>query len=281
MLFRISKDRSLFTRFQGPSKWLVYLSIGIIFILFLTVFQDFLESRRSGYLFNLSESLLFNIFWVLSIPILFVLQRKLRKYPIQDLKLSALFILGAIAVHLTLLPFIASIISFLFYHAQYSFYKFLTYSISHDLYKLFIIYTGFVLGHRFVAKSPDKLIEEIPAEKKTVASILVQNGKEKILVKIEDIYAISSASPYVCLQLEHKEYLHNATLKSMSETLDENQFVQIHKSTLINISKLNSFKSRLNGDYDLFMSNGKCLRLSRTYAANFKSRLLQLNQVEQ
>lgn len=232
-------------------------------------------------MFNLSESLLFNIFWVLCIPILFVLQRKLRKYPVQDLKLSALFILGAIAVHLVLLPLVASIISILFYHGQYSFYKFLTYSISHDLYKLFIIYTGFVLAHRFVAKSPEKLIEEIPAEKKTVASILVQNGKEKILVKIEDIYAISSASPYVCLQLEHKDYLHNATLKSMSEFLDENQFVQIHKSTLINISKLNSFKSRLNGDYDLFMSNGKCLRLSRTYVANFKSRLQHLNQVEQ
>lgn len=114
-----------------------------------------------------------------------------------------------------------------------------------------------------------------------MASILVQNGKEKILVKIEDIYAISSASPYVCLQLEHKDYLHNATLKSMSEILDENQFVRIHKSTLINVSKLNSFTSRLNGDYDLYMSNGKCLRLSRTYVANFKSRLQHLNQVEQ
>lgn len=179
MLFPISKDRSLNTRFQGPSKWLVYLSIGIIFILFLTVFQDFLESRRSGYLFNLSESLLFNIFWVLSIPILFILQRKLRKYPVQDLKLSALFILGAIAVHLTLLPFVASIISFLFYHGQYSFYKFLTYSISHDLYKLFIIYTGFVLAHRFVAKSPEKLIEEIPAEKKLWHPFLSKMGKRR------------------------------------------------------------------------------------------------------
>jgi len=209
------------------------------------------------------------------------LQQYLRRYPVQHLTVLVLCVAGAMAVHLILLPIIASIISVLFYNGQYSFYKFLTYSISHDLYKLFIIYTGFVLGHWFISKSPQQLNEEIPSEIKTIGSILVLNGKEKVLVKIEDIYAISSASPYVCLHVEDKDYLHNATLKSMSETLNDNQFVRIHKGALINISKLSSFKSRLNGDYDVFMSNGKCLRLSRTYAANFKNRLHLLNRVEQ
>jgi len=209
------------------------------------------------------------------------LKQYLRKHPVQYLKVLVLCVAGAMAVHLMLLPIIASIISVLFYDGQYSFYKFVTYSISHDLYKLFIIYTGFVLGHRFISKSPQQLNEEIPTEIKTIRSIIVLNGKEKVLVKIEDIYAISAASPYDCLQVENKDYLHNATLKSMSETLDDSKFVRIHKGTLINISKLSSFKSRLNGDYDVFMSNGKCLRLSRTYAANFKNRLQLLNRVEQ
>lgn len=53
--------------------------------------------------------------------------------------------------------------------------------------------------------------------------------------------------------------------------LDTRTFVRVHKSTIVNLEKVSSFKSRLNGDYDLLLKNGTIVRLSRTYAANFKN----------
>ena len=49
-------------------------------------------------------------------------------------------------------------------------------------------------------------------------------------------------------------------------------FVQIHKSLIVNLAHVESYKSRLNGDYDITMSNGTSLRLSRTYARAFKAK---------
>ncbi|WP_254788460.1 LytR/AlgR family response regulator transcription factor [Cellulophaga baltica] len=83
---------------------------------------------------------------------------------------------------------------------------------------------------------------------------------------------ITSATPYICIHLENKRHLHSETLKSMCGQLDSNVFVRVHKSSVVNISKVSSFKSRLNGDYDLQLANGDLVRLSRTYATDFKNR---------
>ncbi|MGH9949634.1 MAG: LytR/AlgR family response regulator transcription factor, partial [Pyrinomonadaceae bacterium] len=75
-----------------------------------------------------------------------------------------------------------------------------------------------------------------------------------------------------------KRYLHNETLKSILETLDNETFVRIHKSLIVNISNVRSYKSRLNGDYDLTVADGTSLRLSRTYAATFKEKFRRGHQ---
>ncbi|RYF37203.1 MAG: LytTR family transcriptional regulator, partial [Cytophagaceae bacterium] len=44
-----------------------------------------------------------------------------------------------------------------------------------------------------------------------------------------------------------------------------------HKSCIVNITKVRSYQSRLNGDYDLLLSNEVVLRVSRNYASGFKT----------
>ncbi|WP_250629758.1 LytTR family DNA-binding domain-containing protein [Aureibaculum algae] len=65
----------------------------------------------------------------------------------------------------------------------------------------------------------------------------------------------------------------------MAKQLDNKAFIRVHKSTIVNFNKVASFKSRLNGDYDIFLKNGVKLRLSRTYVANFKSNFKNGNRV--
>lgn len=234
----------------------------------LTLLQDFLESKRSGHQFYFSEALLFNFFWMLFIPIIGLLQGVLNKIEQKTIKLVCLLTTLATVVHLLIFPLFASLISYFFYHSHYSYYKFLSYTCTHDLFKLIMVYSGYLLWIKF--QSVEKESEVSSLQVHLNMQFLINNGKEKILIKQDEIFHITSASPYVSIQLEDKNYLHSDTLKSLLEKLNSDQFIRIHKSSVINITKVISLKSRLNGDYDIFLSNGECLRLSRTYAADFK-----------
>ena len=110
-------------------------------------------------------------------------------------------------------------------------------------------------------------------------AIVINNGKENTIVNIEDIVLITSATPYILIHLDNRQYLHSETLKSICNVIDNNVFIRVHKSTVVNISKVSSFKSRLNGDYDLQLINGDTTRLSRTYVAAFKKHFKESHQV--
>lgn len=248
-----------------------------ISIIGLTVFQDFLESSRSGYSFYISESILFKTVWILFIPILTVLSRILKNQNLDAIGKITFFIVAPIVIHLIVLPLVFFFFSFLFYNGRYDIYKILTYTLANDLYKLVIVYTVFVLGHRYLSY---KLTDTVSLSKKTcIGKIIIGNGKNNNVVEVNDIYQITAETPYISIQLQGKKQLHIGTLKSLLTQLDTKTFVRVHKSTIVNLDKVVSFKSRLNGDYDIFLKNGAELRLSRTYVANFKSNFKNLHQV--
>ncbi len=140
-----------------------------------------------------------------------------------------------------------------------------------------IIYSVFVFGHRYLSY---KLTDMVSLNKKScVRKIIIGNGKNNTVVEVNDIYQITAETPYISIQLEGEKYLHTKTLKSISTQLDNKTFVRVHKSTIVNLDKVVSLKSRLNGDYDIFLKNGVELRLSRTYVANFKSNFKNVYQV--
>lgn len=242
------------------------LSGTFLSILTLTIFQDFLESKRTGVNFNFDESMLFKILWLLFIPIVLFLYKILQHERLDNYAKTTAFIVSAITIHLLVLPFVAVVFSVLFYEGRYGLYKFISYTLAHDLYKLVIVYTSFILAYNYFLGLTQN--ENKPA----LDTIVINNGKENTIVNIEDIVQITSATPYIFIHLENKKYLHSETLKSIYQQLDSNVFVRVHKSTVVNILKISSFKSRLNGDYDLQLRSGELVRLSRTYASDFKSR---------
>lgn len=253
---------------ENIGKLLPALSVVFLCIVGLTIFQDFLESKRNDYTFSFDESILFKTIWFLFIPILTVLHKKLKNETFDNYRKTLIIIVSPIVVHLSILPFVAVIFSVLFFEGRYDLYKFFSYTLAHDLYKLVIVYTSFVLGYKyFTTLTRNTHIKEI---KPKLNTIVIRNGKENVVVNIADILQITSATPYIFIHLENKKHLHSETLKSICSQLDNSVFVRVHKSSLVNISKVSSFKSRLNGDYDLQLKNGELVRLSRTYSSDFK-----------
>jgi hypothetical protein len=202
------------------------------------------------------------------IPILAILYHILERGKLDSLRKTSLSIAAPVAVHFLLAPFIAFMFSVLFFEGRYDLFKFFSYTLAHDFYKLVIIYAGFVLSRKFFRQA--FVVAPRVKEGGVLKKIVIKNGKNNTLVSVDDILLITSATPYIFIHLKNKKYLHSETLKSISQQLDCNIFIRVHKCTVVNVAKVLSFKTRLNGDYDLLLDNGEVVRLSRTYAANFK-----------
>ncbi|EID75302.1 LytR/AlgR family response regulator transcription factor [Imtechella halotolerans] len=264
--------------FQSGSKHIGFLFVLFLSIASLTVFQDFLESQRIGYTFYLSESILFKIIWILFIPLLAVLGGVLKKQKLDSIYKAGFYIIGSIVIHLFFLLLFFVVCSIAFYQGRYDVYKILNYTLANDLYTLVVIYSVFVLAHVYFI---NKSVEVITLQKESyLPKIIIGEGKNNTVVDVKDIYQISAETPYVSIQLEEKKFLHTETLRSLSMKLDTRTFVRVHKSTIVNLEKVSSFKSRLNGDYDLLLKNGTIVRLSRTYAANFKNEFTGTHRVK-
>jgi hypothetical protein len=204
-----------------------------------------------------------------------ILYRKLQNKVLDSLSDIIKWISVPVVIHLNILPFIAALLSTLFFNGMYDLFKFFSYTVTHNLGELIAIYTGAVLGYKFLLEPRPSAKEgggQVDAAKIALATILINNGKDNVIIQIKDIVQITAATPYISIRIENKDYLYLETLKSICGQLDSNIFIRVHKSTIVNISKVSSFKSRLNGDYDLLLTDGSSLRLSRTYAVDFKTR---------
>lgn len=262
--FDINLDISRFLRITG---------IIIVGIISICILQDFLEAKRSQYSFNFSESLLFKSVWVLFLPILAVLYFMINRYKIWNWKKMLQAVLLAMLSHLFMLPILSYVFSTLFFNNQYDIYKFLSYSLSHDLFKLLVVYVGFVSGFSYLNYSKNEAIhlEEVQLQNEIeVEFLLIKNGKSIEKVCIREIILIEASKPYISIQTAEKNFLYAETLKSIYHQLDKETFVQIHRSRIVNIESVKAYHSRLNGDYDVLLKSGEKIRLSRTFVEGFK-----------
>lgn len=260
-------------KFNQHSRLMGVLSFTFVFIVAITIFQDFLESSRRGYSFYFSESLLFKAIWFLFIPILALLYEVLKKRTRYTISQMGVAIITPICVHFVLVLVVVWALSAVFFDYRYGFDKMFAYTLGNDLYKLVLVYGTFVFSYRYIVISSlrESNVNIENGQFLSLQHIVVNNGKENFIVKVSDIVLITAATPYVALHLEDKRYLHTETLKALADKLDSRKFVRTHKSAIVNIDKVVSYKSRLNGDYDLVLQHGEEIRLSRTYVAAFKA----------
>jgi two-component system LytT family response regulator len=100
--------------------------------------------------------------------------------------------------------------------------------------------------------------------------INITNGTNNILVETSEILFITAASLYCCIHTAKGKYLYPRTLKALEQNLDPASFLRVHKSSIVNIKRVLSYKSRLNGDFDLTLENGQIVRMSRNYKLKFR-----------
>jgi len=103
--------------------------------------------------------------------------------------------------------------------------------------------------------SPDT--EEIRHEKTNF--IFVRSDRKMIKINFDDINYIESLSDYIKIHLSDKTVITRETITGIEAKLPQNDFLRIHRSFIVSISKIDSFT---NEYIDI---NKKQIPISRTY----------------
>ncbi|WP_367914749.1 LytTR family DNA-binding domain-containing protein [Leadbetterella sp. DM7] len=272
---------------QSQQKRNAFLLKALVLLVFITVWIDYFFSEVQSTSFYLSESLLFSSYWLLFLPLLNIQWKMAARRPLKGFLYAAL----ATAIHLLSYPALVWLISGCFYGHTFAYRQTFEYGLTTYFIKTFLIYglsvpvIALIRASSLALKSDDlpagtsghktlPVPREEPAERTCFPrSLLVPDtNNTKTLIQTTDILYFTANSPYINVYHPVKKYLLTETLRSLETRLSTNQFVRIHKSCIVNVEKVVSCRSRLNGDYDLELSDGTPLRLSRNYTAGFRAR---------
>ena len=127
------------------------------------------------------------------------------------------------------------------------------------------------LSHLFsVADSPKHAPPETADPK--LSRILVREGRRAFFVPLPEIEWIEAAGNY--LEIHHGETvsLVRQTMKRMEKKLDPKQFLRIHRSTIVNLDRVEEIRPGDRGESLVIMKDGTALILSRTYREQVRRR---------
>ena len=98
------------------------------------------------------------------------------------------------------------------------------------------------------------------------ASRLMVRLRDRIhFVRTEEVDWFEAAGNYVRLHVADRSHLIRSTMSAIEERLDPQQFVRIHRSTIVNVDRIKEIQPWAGGDYLAILKSGQQLRISRGY----------------
>lgn len=107
-------------------------------------------------------------------------------------------------------------------------------------------------------------------EERYLDKILIKESKRFFFIDVQDVFWLEASGDYVTVHTEHKKHLINETLSNISEKLNPDQFVRVHRSSVVNTKHILHFEPHFNGEFFIKMKNNDVLKLSRTHRDKLK-----------
>ena len=96
-------------------------------------------------------------------------------------------------------------------------------------------------------------------------SITVENRAGIKTLSLADLECVQSGGDYVELKTGSGSYLKKETLSNIAEQLPKADFTRVHRTTIVNNSKVLEVTSKGRGIYEITLASGLVVRSSRSY----------------
>jgi two-component system LytT family response regulator len=103
--------------------------------------------------------------------------------------------------------------------------------------------------------------------------LVIKGTRQVLFIKITDVDWIEAADYYACLHVGTKTHFLRRRMAELEQELDGDVFCRIHRSSIVNLDRVQRLDLNEDGEYGVLLDNGTRLRLSRRYRKQLQSRL--------
>ena len=103
--------------------------------------------------------------------------------------------------------------------------------------------------------------------------IAVESRGKVRFVAVADIDYILASGPYAELVVGDRKHLIREAMQTLEDQLDPARFLRVHRSTIVQLDRVDALLKAPGGDYDLQLKNGVTLRVARSRREELEKRL--------
>ena len=101
----------------------------------------------------------------------------------------------------------------------------------------------------------------------------VKLGNKVFFINTDDIKYIIASGYYAEIYTDDKKHLLRESLSNLIESLDPHKFIRVHRSTIINLNKIEGLINSNFGEIDAKMTDKKMFRISKSYKKIFLTKM--------
>ncbi len=117
------------------------------------------------------------------------------------------------------------------------------------------------------------VVDELRGPARRGDRLMLRTGGRVTFVDVDGIDWVEAEGNYVRIHLAGESHLLRETMYSVQKRLGDARFFRIHRSRIVNVSRIRELRLAAGGDYDVILSNGASLGLSRLYKDALQARL--------
>ncbi|MCZ2491172.1 LytTR family DNA-binding domain-containing protein [Dellaglioa carnosa] len=118
-----------------------------------------------------------------------------------------------------------------------------------------------------------KLLQQLENWNEQLDMIPITTEDRTVMVQTSEILAIEVYGSELTIHTITKDYVSKGQLKTILERLNNNDFIQVAKSTVININQLDSLEAAFSGNMTAIMTNQLKISVSRKYLPELRRQL--------
>jgi two-component system LytT family response regulator len=104
--------------------------------------------------------------------------------------------------------------------------------------------------------------------------LALRSGRGLVVLETADVERVEGAGYRVRVHTRHAVHVVRETLNALAARLDGARFVRVHRSTIVNVARVDEVRPARFGDRVAVLSSGAIVRVSRTHWPALEARLV-------
>jgi two-component system LytT family response regulator len=127
-----------------------------------------------------------------------------------------------------------------------------------------------------IAEQLQKMMAALKGEKEYIERLSIKSAGRILFLGVDEIDWIEAADNYVQVHSRQTSHLLLATMSSLEKRLNPQQFLRIHRSTIVNLKRIKELHPMFHGEFRVILQDGTQLTSGRSYSKNLQKLLNNL-----